>query len=73
MLLLKKTREKRINKIMDAIYKKNIIKRYFMLLLGCFIVALAFNLCFLSYIVFLFRSRGCKKSNSWCFNISGFY
>ena len=44
MILFKKFREKRINKIMEAVYKKNLWKRYIMLLTGCLIVAFAFNL-----------------------------
>lgn len=58
MIFLKRIREKRINKIMDAIYKKNILKRYIMLLTGCLIVAFAFNLFFLRY-------------NIVCFGVSG--
>lgn len=58
MLFFKRTRENRINKIMDDIYKKNIFKRYLMLLSGCLIVAFAFNLFFLRY-------------NIVCFGVSG--
>lgn len=57
-MFFKRAREKRINKIMDAIYKKNILKRYVMLLAGCLIVAFAFNLFFLRY-------------NIVCFGVSG--
>lgn len=58
MLFFKRVRENRINKIMDEIYKKNILKRYLMLLSGCLIVAFAFNLFFLRY-------------NIVCFGVSG--
>jgi len=58
VILFKRMREKRINKIIDTIYKKNIIKRYIMLLTGCLIVAFAFNLFFLRY-------------NIVCFGVSG--
>ena len=58
MILFKKFREKRINKIMEAIYKKNLWKRYVMLIIGCLIVAFAFNLFFLRY-------------NIVCFGVSG--
>ncbi|MBQ2872583.1 MAG: YitT family protein [Bacilli bacterium] len=58
MLFFKKARENRINKIMDEIHKKNIFKRYVMLLMGCLIVAFAFNLFFLRY-------------NIVCFGVSG--
>ena len=58
MILFKKFREKRINKIMEAVYKKNLWKRYVMLLTGCLIVAFAFNLFFLRY-------------NIVCFGVSG--
>ena len=58
MLFFKKAREKRINKIMEEIYNKNKVKRYVMLLVGCLIVAFAFNLFFLRY-------------NIVCFGVSG--
>ena len=58
MFLFKKNRENRVNKIVQAIYKKNILKRYVMLLTGCLIVAFAFNLFFLRY-------------NIVCFGVSG--
>lgn len=58
MLLFKRAREKRINKIMEAVYKKNVFKRYMMLLMGCLIIAVAFNLFFLKY-------------NIVCFGVSG--
>ena len=58
MFLFKKFREKRVNKIIDAVYKKNILKRYVMLLTGTLIVAFAFNLFFLRY-------------NIVCFGVSG--
>lgn len=58
MMLLKKNREKRINNIVNEIYKKNLWKRYFMLLMGTLIVAFAFNLFFLRY-------------NIVCFGVSG--
>ena len=58
MVLFKKFREKRINQIMESIYKKNILKRYVMLLTGTLIVAFAFNLFFLRY-------------NIVCFGVSG--
>ena len=43
---------------MEAVYKKNLWKRYIMLLTGCLIVAFAFNLFFLRY-------------NIVCFGVSG--
>lgn len=58
MVLFKKFRERRINKIIDAVNKKNILKRYVMLLSGTLIVAFAFNLFFLRY-------------NIVCFGVSG--
>ena len=58
MIQLKKFREKRINNIMSEIHKKNLWKRYFMLLFGTLIVAFAFNLFFLRY-------------NIVCFGVSG--
>lgn len=58
MMMFKKYREQRVNKIVDAIYKKNVFKRHIMLIVGCFIVAIAFNLFFLQY-------------NIVCFGVSG--
>ena len=42
-MFFKRIREKRIDKIMDAIYKKNIFKRYVMLLAGCLIVIVQYS------------------------------
>ena len=57
-MFFKKARERRINKIIEAVHKKNIFKRYLMLLTGCLIVAFSFNLFFLRY-------------NIVCFGVSG--
>lgn len=57
-MFFKKRRDQRIKKIMDEIAKKNLAKRYVMLLLGCLIVAFSFNLFFLRY-------------NIVCFGVSG--
>lgn len=57
-MFFKKSREKRIEKIMETVYKKNLLKRYMMLLIGCLIVAFSFNLFFLRY-------------NIVCFGVSG--
>ena len=57
-MIFKKFREKRINDIINKINKKNIFKRYMMLLNGCLIVAFSFNLFFLRY-------------NIVCFGVSG--
>ena len=58
MLLFKKIMEKRINNIIEKVYKKNLFSRYVMLLSGCLIVAFSFNLFFLRY-------------NIVCFGVSG--
>lgn len=57
-MLFKKLRQRRIDKIIEAVNKKNLFKRYVMLLSGCLIVAFAFNLFFLRY-------------NIVCFGVSG--
>lgn len=57
-MFFRRIRERRINKIIEAVNKKNIFKRYFMLLFGCLIVAFTFNLFFLRY-------------NIVCFGVSG--
>lgn len=54
----RRLREKRINKIMEEVYKKNILKRYMMLIIGCLIVAIAFNLFFLRYDIVCFGVSG---------------
>ena len=58
MLLLKKFRKQRLNDLFDKINKKNLVKRYLMLVCGCLILAFTFNLFFLRY-------------NIVCFGISG--
>ncbi len=55
---MRKFREKRIEEIIDRVNKKNLVKRYTMLLTGCLIVAFSFNLFFLRY-------------NIVCFGVSG--
>ena len=57
-MFFKRARERRINKIIEAVHKKNVFKRYVMLLTGCLIVAFSFNLFFLRY-------------NIVCFGVSG--
>lgn len=57
-MLLKKIRERKINKILDKIDKKDLTERYFLLGLGCLIVAFAFNVFFNQY-------------NIVCFGVSG--
>ncbi len=57
-MIFKKFREKRINDLIEKINKKNVFKRYVMLLSGSLIVAFAFNLFFLRY-------------NIVCFGVSG--
>lgn len=57
-MFFKSARDRRINKIIEAVHKKNIFKRYVMLLTGCLIVAFSFNLFFLRY-------------NIVCFGVSG--
>ncbi|MGM9881790.1 MAG: YitT family protein [Bacilli bacterium] len=51
-------RRKKVENIVEQVKKKNIGKRYFMLIMGCLIVAFSFNLFFLRY-------------NIVCFGISG--
>ena len=53
-------RKKKIDNIVDAVKKKNIGKRYLMLLLGCLIVAFSFNLFFLRYDIVCFGEKGDK-------------
>lgn len=57
-MFFKRIKEKRVEKIIDAVYKKNILKRHIMLLLGCLITAVAFNLFFLQYGIVCFGVSG---------------
>ena len=56
--MFKKFREKRIDKIIEEINKKSVVKRYAMLLLGCLILAFTFNLFFLRYDIVCFGVSG---------------
>ena len=56
--MFKKLRQRRIDKIIEAVNKKNKFKRYIMLLTGCLIVAFAFNLFFLRYDIVCFGVSG---------------
>lgn len=58
MVILEYFRKKKVDSIIETVKKKNLSKRYLMLILGCLIVAFAFNLFFLRY-------------NIVCFGISG--
>lgn len=51
-------RKKKVENIIETVQKRNAPKRYVMLIIGCFIVAFAFNLFFLRY-------------NIVCFGVSG--
>ena len=51
-------RRKKIDNIIDNIKRKNLGKRYLMLILGCLIVAFSFNLFFLRYDIVCFGVSG---------------
>lgn len=51
-------RRKKVEGIVATIQKRNAPKRYFMLIVGCFIVAFAFNLFFLRYDIVCFGVSG---------------
>jgi len=51
-------RKKRIDSILEEIYRKNLGKRYFLLIMGCLILAFAFNLFFLRYDLVCFGVSG---------------
>lgn len=57
-MFFKKLRRKRIEKILENVEKKNLVKRYFLLALGCFIVALSFNVFFKQYGIVCFGVSG---------------
>ena len=58
MGVLEYFRKKKVDSIIEEVKRKNLGKRYLMLILGCLIVAFAFNLFFLRY-------------NIVCFGVSG--
>ena len=57
-MMFRKLREKRINKIIDDIDKKDLAQRYALLTLGCFIIAFAFNIFFDQYGLVCFGISG---------------
>lgn len=57
-MLFRKLRQKKINQILENIDKKDLIQRYFLLALGCFIVAFAFNVFFNQYGIVSFGVSG---------------
>ena len=57
-MIFKKLREKRISKILDELDKKDLVKRYTLLAIGCFIVAFAFNIFFNQYGIVCFGVSG---------------
>ena len=48
-MFIKELREKKLNEIINEVSKKNLMARYFWLIIGCFISAFAFNVFFLQY------------------------
>ena len=58
MNIFKRFRQRKINKILDEIDKKDMAKRYFMLVLGCFIIASSFNIFFKQFGIVCFGITG---------------
>ena len=58
MSIFRRFRQKKINKILDEVDKKDIVKRYFMLALGCFIIAFSFNIFFKQFGIVCFGVTG---------------
>lgn len=57
-MFFRKLRKKRIEDILENINKKDLVKRYFLLALGCFILAFAFNVFFNQYGIVCFGISG---------------
>lgn len=57
-MILKKIREKRINKIIANLDKKDLVQRYLLLSAGCFVLAFAFNIFFKQYGIVCFGITG---------------
>ena len=58
MIFFRKLREKRVNEILKSVNSKHLFRRYTLLMIGCFIVAFAFNLFFLQYGILCFGISG---------------
>ena len=58
MNIFKKMRQRRINRILEDIDKKDLTKRYSLLILGCLTVAFAFNIFFNQYDIVCFGVSG---------------
>ena len=58
MWLFRKKRQKKINQILENLDRKDLIKRYILLIVGCFIVAFAFNVFFNQYGIVCFGVSG---------------
>ena len=57
-MLFRRMRRKKINQILDNIEQKDLIQRYILLAMGCFIVAFAFNVFFNQYGIVCFGVSG---------------
>lgn len=57
-MFFKHLRKRRINEILERMDQKDLVKRYFLLACGCFVVALAFNLFFNKYGIVCFGVSG---------------
>ncbi len=57
-MFFEKIRKKRIEKAIDRVKHKDLVKRYFLLVVGSLIVALAFNVFFLKYNIVCFGIGG---------------
>ena len=57
-MLFRKLRQKKIEQVLENIDKKDLVQRYFLLILGCFIVAFAFNVFFKQYGIVCFGISG---------------
>lgn len=58
MNIFKFLRRRKINNVLESIEKKDLVKRYCLLALGCFIVAFAFNMFFNQYGIVCFGISG---------------
>lgn len=57
-MFFRKQRRKKIDQVLESIEKKDLLKRYFLLVLGCLIVAIAFNVFFKQYDIVCFGVSG---------------
>lgn len=71
-MFFKKIRQKRIDQLLEKIDKKDLLQRYLLLMVGCFIVAFSFNVFFKQYGIVCFGVSGLSIVMNKKFGIPNF-